>query len=160
MNNREQFIYYLYLNYKPFSHIFERHSRYMTFYVKRIEIYMLKCLVLHFNRLVNCVRTYRRQYRTPHILFYHKQHRTHSPLTTLNIIFGYCCCCAVWLESFFMLWLFLNFSSRQSKPKFRVNMSVGWGVLFKSFVICRTKHTNERKQNQKLSVYWTNSKNK
>lgn len=65
VNNREQFIYYL--NYKALRLVLlfsvcERHSWNMTFNVKRIKIYMLKCLVLHFNRLVNCVHVPMRQY--------------------------------------------------------------------------------------------------
>lgn len=64
VNNREQFIYYLYLNYKHSGLFATRHSRNMTFNVKRIEIYMLKCLGLHFNRFVDCVHVAVRQSNT------------------------------------------------------------------------------------------------
>lgn len=139
----------------------ERHSRNMTFNVKRIEIYMLKCFALHFNRLVNCVHI-----RTPieHTLLcivfslpFLSSFNFHNTDTidTLNHIFG-------WLKSFFMLLAFLIFeAANQNWIQGKSICGLRCFVHLTIYNMSKTKHiTNAKKKNsEKKTTQQTKTKN-
>lgn len=139
----------------------ERHSRNMTFNVKRIEIYMLKWLVLHFNRLVNA-------YMALHTGESNSQAHTHTHSQDIQFfVFIH----NWYFESFFVVvvvsvgtkvifnivggfFFSLNIWSRQSKnTEYRVNKR-GLSWCINAFVMCRRKYswTQKTRKNKQAKI--------